>query len=237
MKEKKWENLITCVRLMKYGMSAKQCFGTMILFMVIGIVMEMLTVLGAGGLVWNTTLDFGAIFLYSAAMYPAQVLMSLDISGLVQASPYKKRIQTGAMSFASLCGNLAAMVILLLLRALGAYMAPERAPLIWGTLPAIGIAGFALSIMGALMYKFYVLSVIALAVIFGTFGGMIRYQEETGIENAAGILSGMSLPAAIAFCFAIIFLGNAIQYLVARALYKRPFSKGAFGSAAGKKFV
>lgn len=122
----KWKDSITCVRLMKYGMSAKQCFGTMILFMVIGIAFEMVTVLGVDAYPFGW-LDFGALFLYSAAMYPAQILMTLDISGMVQASPYKKQIQTGAMSLASLCGNLAALVILLLVRGLGACMAPERA--------------------------------------------------------------------------------------------------------------
>ena len=72
---------------MKYGMGLKQCIGTMILFAGIGIVFEMLIVLGEGGQYLNRALYFGALFMYSAAMYPAQVLMTLDISGLVQASP------------------------------------------------------------------------------------------------------------------------------------------------------
>jgi len=209
----------------------------MLLFILIGIVMEMVTLLGEGGVFLTGSLDFGAIFLYSAAMYPAQILMTMDISGMVQASPYKKRIQTGAMSFVSLCGNLAALLILLLLRGLGACIMPENAPLIWSTLPAIGIMGFALSIMEALMYKFYILSIIVLAGVFGTVGSMVSYQVEMGTEAVPGILTGMTLPAAVLFCFAMILLGNGIQYLVVRALYKRPFSRGAFGSAAGKKFI
>ena len=232
----KWKDSITCIKLMKYGMSAKQSFGTMIFFVVIGIAFEMVTMLGVGGYPFGW-LDFGALFLYSAAMYPAQVLMTLDISGMVQTSPYKKQIQTGAMSFASLCGNLAALVILLLVRGLGACIAPERAHLIWGTFPLIGIMGLGLSIMGALMYKFYILSIIVLAMIFGTAGGLGGFQGGIEMENNAGLLNSMSPAMAVVFCVIMILLGNAIQYLVVRALYKRPFSKGAFGNAVGKKFV
>ncbi len=236
MKRNKGKDIIKCMRLIKYGMSVKQSIGTMILFILIGIAMEMVTVLGAGGLFLNGGLDFGAVFLYSATLVPAQILMTLDISGMVQASPYKRKIQTGAMSFASLCGNLAAMLILLLIRGLGACIMPENASLIWSTLPVIGVMGFGLSIMGALMYKFYILSIIVLAGVFGTLGGMIRYQGRMEMD-VPGILTGMTLPAAIVFCFAMIFLGNGIQYLVVRAIYKRPFSRGAFGSAIGKKFI
>lgn len=221
---------------MKYGMSAKQSFGTMFLFVVIGIAFEIVTMLGVGGQPFGW-LDFGALFLYSAAMYPAQVLMTLDISGMVQTSPYKKQIQTGAMSFASLCGNLAALVILLLVRGLGAYIAPERAIQIWGTFPLIGIMGLGLSIMGALMYKFYILSIVVLIVIFGTAGTLGSFQGGMEMENSAGFLNSMSPSMAMVFCVIMILLGNAIQYLVVRALYKRPFSKGAFGNAVGKKFV
>lgn len=223
--------------LLKYGMSVKQCLGSMILFIVVGIAFEMMSVLGSGVIFWNRSLDFGGLFLYSAAMYPAQILMSLDISGMVQASPYKKKIQTGAMSFASLCGNLTALAILLLVRGLGAWILPERAPLIWGMLPAIGIMGLGLSIMGAIMYKFYILSIIVLAVIFAIFGGINSYQDIMAVEYDSGIMGSMSVPVGVAFCLAMILLGNAAQYLIARALYRRPFSKGAFGSAAGKKFV
>ena len=57
------------------------------------------------------------------------------------------------------------------------------------------------------------------------------------MENNAGLLNTMSPAMAVVFCVIMILLGNAIQYLVVRALYKRPFSKGAFGNAVGKKFV
>lgn len=225
------------MKLIKYGMSAKQSFGTMILFMVIGTAFELMAVLGVNNSTNTFWIDFGALFLYSAAMYPAQILMTLDISGMVQASCYKKRIQTSAMSLASLCGNLGALAILLLIRALSACIMPERAYLIWDSLPAVGILGLSLSIMAALMYKFYILSIIVLAGIFGTFSSLIGYQNFMGMEAAPGILRGMPLPAAIAFCIVMILLGNGIQYLVARAIYKRPFSKGAFGNAIGKKFI
>lgn len=236
MKNKR-KNIITCVKLMKYGMNVKSSMGTMLLFMVIGIAFEFMNTLGMVGYRNALWMDFGALFLYSAAMYPAQVLMTLDISGMVQASPYKRRIQTSAMSLVSLCGNLAAFMIILLVRWVSACIMPQKAVLIWSTLPAIGLMGLGLSIMGALMYKFYILSIIVLAVIFGSAGGFINIAGSTEAGAGQNIPGGVPLPAAIALCVVLILLGNGIQYLITRMIYKRPFSKGAFGNAVGKKFV
>ncbi|MDE6923723.1 MAG: hypothetical protein K2O97_13665 [Acetatifactor sp.] len=233
MRKNKWKDIRTCMKLIKYGMSAKQSVGTMILFIVIGVTFEMMWVLGFyEGVFRNTTLDFGALFLYSAAMYPAQILMTLDISGMVQASPFKRTIQNSAASFACLCGNLAVFAIVLLIRLAGAHILPERAAVIWDTLPAVGVMGLALSVMGALLYKFYIVSIIALAVIFGVYGGFISISR-MGASNG----SAFPLPASIVLCIVMILLGNGLQYLLTGLFYKRPFSKGAFGNAAGKKFV
>lgn len=237
MKENKWKNIITCVRLIKYGMNAKQCLGAMLLFTVIGIAFEIMNLLGTEAYSNMLVFDFGVVFLYSAAMYPAQILMSLDISGMVQASPYKRRIQTDTAAFTSLCGNLAALAITLLVYGLAACAMPQRAALIWSGLPAIGFTGLVLSIMGALLYKFYILSIVVLAVMFGGIGSWISIGRNMGLESGLNLLGSLPLPAAIAFCAALILLGNGLQYLILRAVYKRPFSKGAFGNAVGKKFV
>ncbi len=236
MKKEKWNELVNCVRLLKYGMSAKLCLGLMLLFVGIGIAFEMMIVLGAGGRFLNRVLDFGALFLYSAAMYPVQMLITLDLSGMVQASPYKRRIQTSAMSLLSLGCNLVVLAILLLIRFLGVCLAPERGAWIWSSLPAVGIMGMALSIMTTLMYKFYIFSMVVICVVCGTLGSISAYQGSMGIT--AGIPAKVvPFPVAAASCIAMILLGNAIQYLLTRALYKRPYSKGVFGSAVGKKFI
>lgn len=236
MKENKWKDLISCIGLVKYGMSVKQCFCTMTLFMVIGIAFEMMTLLWTNGILMNRVLDFGALFMFSAVVYPVQMLITLDITGMVQASPYKKRIQTSAMSLISLWGNLVVLVILLLIRGLGAWLVPERAAVIWNTLPTVGILGLGLSVMIALAYKFYIVSVIVMILVFGASGGFNGIYR-IGEMETPGMTDGLSPAAAIGFCVIMIFLGNALQYVINRVIYKRPFSKWAFGSALGKKFV
>lgn len=236
MKENKWKEMKAYVRLIKYGMDARRCLWAMLLFAVVGIAFEIMFTLGSGVYRGQVVIDFGALFLYSAAMFPAQILMSLDISGIVQASPYKRRIQTSAMAFVSLCGNLTALVIVLLVRGLSACVLPQRAALIWSGLPFIGLMGLGLSIMGTLMYKYYIFSIIVLAVVFGGAGSFLAVGRNMGLETG-NMPGGMSLPGAIAFCVVMILLGNRIQYLIARIIYKRPFSKGVFGNAMGKKFI
>lgn len=238
MKTDKRKDIITCVGLTKYGMNAKMCFAIMILFVVIGIAFELMYVLGAEVIIWSGAFDFGALFLYSAAMYPAQILMSLDLCGMVQASPLKRTIQTGGMAFASLCSNLVALAILLLVRGLAACLMPsERAAFVWADLPVVGIMGLALSIMGGLMYKFYVLSILVMAVAILTlgFGGPWSRMVQSGSPLMPD--GGMPFPLAVVLCIIMICLGNLLQYFIARGLYRRPFSRGAFGSAAEKNFV
>lgn len=237
MERNKWKDIITSVRLIRYGMNVKQCLGAMLLFIVIGIAFEIMNMLGMEEYRNMVGIDFGALLLYSAAMYPTQILMSLDLSGMVQASPYEKGIQTSVMSFVSLCGNLAALAIVLLVRGLGAWIVPQRAAMIWYDLPVIGLMGLGLSIMGVFLYKFYILSLIVLAVVFGGAGSWIAVAGYMGMGTGMNILGRMPLPASIAFCAAMILLGNGIQYLIARMIYKRPYSKGAFGNAVGKKFI
>lgn len=237
MKENRWKNITTCVRLIKYGMNAKQCLGAMLLFTVVGIAFEIMNLLGTEGYSSRFVVDFGAVFLYSAAMYPAQILMSLDISGMVQASPYKRRIQTDAAAFTTLCGNLTALVITLSVYGLAARAMPQRAALIWSGLPAVGVMGLVLSIMGAILYKFYILGIVVIAVMFGGISSWISIGRNMGLESGLNLLGSLPLPAAITFCAALILLGGGIQYLIFRVIYKRPFSKGAFGNAVEKKFV
>ena len=237
MKKNQWNDIMACVRLTKYGMNAKMSFGSMVLFTVIGIAFEFMNTLGMEAYRDRLLMDFGALFLYAAGMFPAQILMTLDLSGMVQASPHKKRIQTSAMSFVSLCGNLAALLIVVLIRGLSACIMPQRAELIWFTLPVVGLMGMGIAIMGALLYKFYIVSLIVISVVFGGVGSMMSISRSTELEAGQNVLGSMSVPVAIVLCAAMILLGNGIQYLLTRVLYKRPYSKGAFGSAVAKKYV
>lgn len=233
MKEKKQKDIKTYIRLLRYGMDARRLLWGILIFVVIGIAFEIMFALGTGEYRIQVGIDFGALFLYCAAIYPAQILMSLDISRMVQASPYKRKIQTGAVAIVSLCGNLTAFVMVLLIRGLIAWGMPQEAARIWSGLPVVGLMGLALSIMTPLLYKFYLFSIVAVALMFGGGGSFVAIGGNLGIDMSGG----MSLPAAIVLCVALLFLGTGIQCLVARLIYKRPFSKGVFGNAAGKKFV
>lgn len=69
------------VQLMRYGFQAKLQVVSMVVFLVVGIVMELVT----KGTYW-----LGAYFIIIAPIYFSQLLYGLGMSGIVASSPYKK---------------------------------------------------------------------------------------------------------------------------------------------------
>ena len=69
-------------------------------------------------------IDVGAVFLFCSAMFPAQLVMSLDMSQMVQASPYKKKLQTSIPAKMTTAGIL--IMTACLLAYLGAFVLSEK---------------------------------------------------------------------------------------------------------------
>lgn len=240
VKEGKKNNFKTYVALVKYGISVKVNVAAMILFVLLGIVGEITMVfvdsMGYVGFM-TSVLDFGALLLFCAAMYPGQLLLSTNLSSMVQASACKKKLQTTAPALLCLVCNLAAMAIILLIRGVGAWMMPHRAPEIMGGLVAAGFLVLGIDILAAMLYKFFYLSIAVYFVLCLAFGMFSSYRIVMGVvSNYMGRLD-VSAPAAIAFCLGMVFVGAAVQYLLNTAIYKYPISKAAFGSSTVKKLV
>lgn len=222
-----------------YGISKTANLVFMAAFAVIGILLEVMTVAdqaGGGGHFSGiyTVLDLGAVFLFCAIMLPGQLATSLDVSLLAQASPYKKKLQTDIACALTMWSSLAAMAVIVIIRLIGAAVAPGQAEAILGQLPVAGTIGFVLILFSGVLYKFFVLSMIILYVIVFA-GGM-----GLGILDTMGKFSGMfgsGLPAAasVLLAFAFVLAGCGLQWLITRAAYKRPLSKYAFGAAAQKE--
>lgn len=224
-------------KLIFYGISKTMNLAFMAAFAVIGIVLEIMIVVGqAGGghfLGIYSALDLGAVFLFCAVLFPGQLATSLDVSLLAQASPYKKKLQTDIACALTMWGSLAAMAVIVIIRLIGAAVAPGQAEVILGRIPVAGTIGFVLILFSGVMYKFFVLSLI---IIYLTMlgGGIVL-----GILDTMGKISGMfgsGLPAAafVLLAFAFVLAGCGLQRLITRAAYKRPLSKYAFGAAAQK---
>ena len=219
----KRNELKICFRLLKYTMNVKMSIVSITIFTVIGTLSELVTVFAGNRISFQTWLDYGALFLFTAAIYPAQLIYSMDMCGMVQSSAYKKKIQTLFPAILSLASNLTAVVFLLLIRGLGARLRPDIASQLWTGMFFNGILLLFMNMMTVLIYKFYVITIVLFAVACGALASAWSVQPTMGWELT------ISAPFVILFCLAMVFVGNLIQYFLAKAIYKQPFSKRAFG--------
>ena len=210
MENRKGNELTTCFKLLKYTMNAKMSIATISIFFAVGTLFELVTVFVGNRIIFQTWLDYGALFLFTAAMYPAQLIYSMDMSGMVQSSAYKKKIQTLFPAILSFMSNLTVMVFLLLIRGLGALLRPDMASQIWTGMFFNGILLLFMNMMTVLIYKFYVITIAAFAAGCGALAYMWSVQPFIG--DIAGwkiiVLTSFVIP----FCIAMVFVGILIQY-------------------------
>ena len=214
MENRKRNELTICFRLLKYTMNVKMSIVSVIIFIVGGTLFELVTVFAGNRITFQTWLDYGALFLFTAAIYPAQLIYSMDMSSMVQSSAYKKKIQTLFPAILSFMSNLTVMAFLLLIRGLGAQLRPDIASQLWTGMFFNGMLLLFMNMMTVLIYKFYVLTIAAFAVGCGALASVWSVQSVMGREIA--ILA----PFVILFCLAMVFVGILIQYFLAKAIYK-----------------
>lgn len=232
--------LKTGVSLVKYGINFKTNIAMMIFFALVGAGAECMIVFAflSAQQVWGLWLDIGALLLLCAAMFPSQILMSAGLSAMVQGSTYKKKLHTAIPVLMSMGGNLAAVAVVLLIRALGAWMVPERASELIMGMAGVGLLVLGIDILAAFIYKFFYLSMVIYVSLCICFGAASGYS--TAVEGAVSRILPewhINAPGAVVFCLAMVFLGGALQYMVYAAVYKHPFSKAAFGSNTAKRLV
>ena len=208
-------------------MNPKMTIVSIIIFISVGTLFELLTVFAGNRISFQTWLDYGALFLFTAAMYPAQLIYSMDMSSMVQSSAYKKKIQTLFPAILSFTFNLTIMVFLLLIRGLGAQLRPDKMLQIWTGMFFNGILLLFMNLMTVLIYKFYVLTMVLFAAACGALASV--WSVQPFMRDIVGWESVISAPFVILFCLVMVFVGILIQYFLARAIYKHPFSKRAFG--------
>lgn len=226
-------------KLIPFGISKTFILVCMVVFVVLGIGFEVAAALDAisfrKGVGFTSSIDIGAVLLFCTAMFPGQLLSSLDVSLIAQSSSLKKKLQVKLTCLMTLVGNVAVMAVIILIRLAVAARMPENFPEIMAALPSIALMGLLLTVYAGMIYKFFLLSMLLL------YAAMMGLGIYTGISLAmsselpsAEWLQALSVTVTIPLSFVLLAVGTGLQYLITNALYKRPFSKNAFGSAGRK---
>ena len=208
-------------KLRGYGLGVKTQRAFCIIFLIAGTLLKLFPLETE-----YMAIDVGAVFLFCSAMFPAQMVMSLDMSQMVQASPYKKKLQTSIPAKMTTVGILIMFGWSMFLQVISCMISGKNFADQGVKLLMTGMWAFVILLFTGICYKFFVVSMIVMYIfIFGA--GMLL---EIGLHFF--IPKGFIHPlVAIVEDIALILIGGVIQYGLMRLFYKYPLSKAAFGAA------
>lgn len=220
-------DFVKSLKLIKYSLSLKMNVTMAIVFFLLGLAMELYQAFWVTDTVSASGIPLGAVFMICTAMFPSQMLVSLDVSLMAQASAYKKKLQTSLSTLMILIGNLVMFTLILIIRMIGVAVTPGATLETMHILP-VGIFSALIILYSGIVYKFFIMSIIVLYAILAGFGGYIGYM--TGSGQLVGGYGGLGLGTAadIILSYVLILVAAGIGYLISLAVYKFPLSRYAF---------
>lgn len=216
-------------KLVPYGLSLKTTIAVSVVVVIAGILIEIFQ-LGYGLQVSEpgaSLFDFGALMIGAGCFMPVQMVLSVDVSKLAQASPQAKKLQTSGATLL-LGASFLIMTTLLLLMRIGFGLAnPEYMAEALRGMFGVGVVTLFLLLYTVFLFKFFWASFIVLYIFFFSAGFNAGANHMFQLFNVS---LQISPAAAVTLCYAMVLLGVAGYYALTCAFYKRPFSKNAFGA-------
>lgn len=209
------------IKLLKYGLNAKLQLGCAALVLVLGLALELIS----GG---HNLSVVGGFYIVLSGTFLAQVIISLDVSKMVQTSSYKRKIQTSMPVLVNTSIQLASYTVVVLLRLYRLSQIPaddiEGRIAVGTNLAGIICLIFIFSVYLGFCYKFFLISVVIVVLIAVPL--MVGLQV-----GACQIGRTIPMAAIVVSGYILIPAGQLLAYLFSRLVYKRELSLYAFGSA------
>lgn len=167
----------------------------------------------------------GGYFIMLTALFLIQLIYSVNMSNLVQASPMKKRLQTSVPAVMSTFCMSAGYLITVLTEGIVVSFRPEGMSYICGQIV------FTVVIMGVIMlytgicYKYFVAATVMFIAVFFICYSYMAVGGGWYISFADGGWFMFILTAAAGL--AVILICGVLQYLLSLAVYRAPMSKRA----------
>lgn len=213
-------------KLMRYAHGMLGCVFAGVIFFLIGIVIDLNATQTAG-----TMKYVGSFFILITAMWPLQLLYSIDVSNEVAVSPWKKKLQT---SVSALVGAASFLVTYLIVLGLSWYK--YKSQMVTREEAVIELFLCAASILILLVYmgaalKYLVVSTILFFIAY--YALMIWINVDVVLHP--GRFQDVSLVVASVAGFVALGIGALLHYGITLLLYKKPISKYSQLSALRKK--
>lgn len=165
----------------------------------------------------------GGFFWISIGILPSQLVYSLSVSNMVQASPMRRKMQTAVPVAVNLFCMLLAYLAEVLMCGIMAWRRPEQAGGICWDLVTLAIMSVLVMVYLGICYKHFVLATLILVPemviwIRGGMDGWIRRQNiSSDITFGMAVLTGLGLIAA----------GGLAEYLLTLLFYRTPVARMA----------
>ncbi len=207
------KELFKAYKIVGYGLAVKRQMGFAIAFLLIGIVMEVMT---------KGTMPTGGFYIVLSGMFIYQLIISSDVSTLIQASPYKKKIQCTYPLLATAPWMYFSFAIVAIIHwFFGKDEGAEAMAMQARTLFVIGCFLFVCLIYFGIVYKYFIVSTITMVfVITLPTIALQRSLLNWSLFNNYGLV--------VAILFAMLIIGTALSYGISLLTYKKDISQTAF---------
>lgn len=212
------KSLIKCFKLLKYSAQLKSQLFFLVAIAVTGFIIEFSP----------TTDSFSTIGSFYILLYPATIghmLMSLSMSGLVQSSVLKKKLQTvypHVLSFPLMSLSLLLIIVhraWLIQNGVKGLSDSENLAMQSSALISIGILMFLCYIYFAISFKFHVYAMVIFIIIVVPV--MVAFQCNTfGIMN----MLGRDFKQAVIITIILFVCGNISSVILSNVFYKYSLS-------------
>lgn len=205
------------IQTMRYTYGIGMSVAFMIMFLVLGILLNVL----------SKDSGAGNVFILVTGMWPVQLINSLPVSGMVQTSPWKKALETSVPALVGFASFLLCYLLVLVFALVGRSYAEESDMAeLAGSLIMGGAVVFFLMVYCGFAYKFFVSATMIFIIVF--LGGTYFLSNGGPLyEVFLHLLSDMPLYGAILIGLLEIAVGALVQYGISLLVYRKPMSKKA----------
>lgn len=207
------------IKLMRYAYMVKANVAIAILMVVFGVFVTL--GVNLSGVASNMP---GGYIVMLAPLFLTQMLSSVSVTNMAQASSAKRRLQTSVPTAINLFSTLLGYFIISIAEYICVAVLPERREIICGELFFIAALSALLIIYASVAYKFFVISIL---LFVPAMMGSVYFRNAIGWGTK--LFAGMKHLFAFTVVAGIVIIAAAcvLHYFITLALYKVPMSKYA----------
>lgn len=203
-------------KLLKYGYKLKLNIIMLVFFAITGI---------ASDIISKGTTIIGGVYFMMSGMFTFQLIMSMDVSELIQSTSLKKKLQIYIPVLSSTVINLVVFTFLVIERVILIQNSVADKTLLIYTLFTLDVVLLIEFLYTSICYKYFVLGFIVFMVLFLGIFTVLSGVAFVPVSNA---VAALGLPVVALLGYIAIFAGAALELFIGELLYKKPLSEFAF---------